>query len=134
MAPNVKKKLLMGLMSTLANLLKLAPGLGTLNGSFATTMDRPIFVLHEIGEVYGFCPQDSNRDIFLYYSKQEGHYEDLSVSPEAALRLRAKAPEGKTKGGRGLHRGGGRTESVGGCTAESLFVGVGPPSERTASC
>lgn len=33
--------------------------------ALATTMDRPVFVLHEVGQVYGFCPPGSNRDIFF---------------------------------------------------------------------
>lgn len=106
--------------------------------ALTTTMDRPIFVLHETGQVYSFCPQGSHRDIFpLLYSKKEGHFEALSASSKAALRIRAKPTTGITKGGRGFHRGGGKTgaDSVGGYTAlGGLTVSFGNVGGRTAPC
>ena len=74
--------------------------------ALAATLDRPITVLHEQGQVYSYNPEGAKKDVFLYYTTHPGHYEALDVQAEAALRLRTKASPGKTAGGK---RGGGRT-------------------------
>jgi len=77
----------------------------------ASTMDRPITVLHEAGQVYQFNASGANREIFLFYANQ--HYELLEVTWDAKVALHTKAMPGKTQGGREAKRGGGkRTESA----------------------
>lgn len=74
--------------------------------ALASTLDRPITVLHEHGQVYQFNAEGSKKDLFLFYQTC-GHYECLKTTPEAALALRAKSSPGKTAGGR-QNKGGGK--------------------------
>lgn len=83
------------------------PGLATWRlPPWASTLDRPITVLHEHGQVYQFNAEGSKKDLFLFYQTC-GHYECLKTTPEAALALRAKSSPGKTAGGR-QNKGGGK--------------------------
>ena len=84
--------------------------------ALATTLDRPILVLHEYGQIYIFNPEGSKPDLYLYYQTC-GRYESLQVSKETALTLRTKAAAGRTPGGR-QSRG-----SLGGNTASSVLGG-----------
>lgn len=61
--------------------------------ALASTLDRPITVLHEHGQVYQFNAEGSKKDLFLFYQTC-GHYECLKTTPEAALALRAKSSPG----------------------------------------
>ena len=72
----------------------------------ASTLDRPITVVHEQGQIFHFNPEGSRKDLFLYYSATVGHYECLKVPPDVQLSFRTKALPGQTKGGRKSGRGG----------------------------
>ena len=45
--------------------------------TLAATVDRPIFILHEMGQVYSFNQEGSEPDLFIWYSNLQGHYEAL---------------------------------------------------------
>ena len=47
--------------------------------ALAATLDRPIFILHEMGQVYCFNQEGSELDLFFWYSNLQGHYEALEV-------------------------------------------------------
>lgn len=66
--------------------------------ALAATLDRPITVIHQYGQVYTFNQQSAKRDLFIYYGSN--HYESLSVPSELVLSIRAKALAGKPAGGR----------------------------------
>ena len=91
--------------------------------ALAATLDRPITVLHEQGQVYSYNPEGAKKDVSLYYTTQPGHYEALDVQAEAALRLRTKASPGKVMGGK---RGGGRTGERKGIGQTSTKTGDSP--------
>ena len=88
--------------------------------ALATTLDRPILVLHEYGQICIFNPEGSRPDLYLYYQTC-GRYEWLQVSKETALTLRTKAAAGRTTGGRQAKSLGGNTASsvLGGCTRKT---------------
>ena len=86
--------------------------------ALAATMDRPIYVIHERGQIYAFNPEGSRKNIFLRYISSKEHWEALEVTSETALAIRTKALPGRTVGGR---RGGGKSNgsSLGGYTKSS---------------
>ena len=92
--------------------------------ALAATLDRPISVIHEQGQIYSFNLEGRYGDLFVYYSPTIGHYEALQVPRDMIISLRTKALAGRTKGGR---RAGGKSASVssvlGGCTAASEDLG-----------
>ena len=54
--------------------------------ALAATLDRPIAVLHEQGQVFSYNPEGAKKDAFLYCTTHPGHYEALDVQAGAALR------------------------------------------------
>ena len=58
--------------------------------ALATTLDRPILLLHEYGQIYIFNPEGSKPVLYLDYQTC-GRYESLLVSKETSLTLRTKA-------------------------------------------
>ena len=110
------------------NYLQLVSQVGAWAGNLeiaalASTLDRPIFVIHQTGQIYGFNTEGSQRDLWLYYSKSSGHYESLQVPAEVALSLRTKALLAKPEGGRQDNRGGGKSSSLGGQTRKAPSLG-----------
>eukprot|EP00435_Cladocopium_sp_Y103_P043026 s1688_g12.t1 len=96
----------------------------------AATMDTPICIIHEQGQVYQYNAEGSRKDIFLYF-QAAGHYEALAVSPESALALRTKAMPGAAKGGR---KGGAKSaSSLGGHTRKSAPSSLGGRTRQPAS-
>ena len=88
--------------------------------ALASTLDRPITVLHEHGQVYQFNAEGSKKDLFLFYQTC-GHYECLKTTPEATLALRAKSSPGKIAGGR-QNKGGGKKAGTIGPSLKPLKV------------
>lgn len=109
----------------LALLEKVGSWAGNLElAALASTLDRPIYVLHETGQIYGFNQEGSHKNLWIWYSRSQGHYESLQMTNEIALTLRAKALIAKRTGGRQEHRGGGKsTSSLGGLTQKSSSLG-----------
>ena len=91
--------------------------------ALASTLDRPIYIIHETGQIYGFNQEGSQKDLWIWYSRAQGHYESLQVPPEIALTLRTKALIAKPQGGRQECRGGGKTPSLGGLTHKTASLG-----------
>ena len=81
--------------------------------ALAATLNRPIFILHEMGQIYCFNQEGSEPDLFIWYSNLQGHYEALEVTTEAALAMKTKALPAKTSGGRQANRGGGKSPKTG---------------------
>ena len=52
--------------------------------ALATTLDRPILLIHEHGQIYIFNPKGSKPDLYLYYQSC-GHCESLQVPKENCL-------------------------------------------------
>ena len=90
--------------------------------ALAATLDRPITVVHEKGQIFHFNPEDNRKNLFLYYSPTAGHYECLKVPNEVQLSLRTKALPGQTKGGRKSCRGGMDSLSLGGHTRKTTSL------------
>ena len=112
-------------MKYLALLEKVGSWAGNLElAALPSTLDRPIYVLHETGQIYGFNQEGSQKNPWVWYSRSQGHYESLQMTSEVALTLRAKALVAKPTGGRQEHRGGGKsTSSLGGLTKKSSSLG-----------
>ena len=108
--------------------------------SLASTLDRPITVVHEQGQIFHFNPEGNRKDLFLYYSASAGHYECLKVPLDVQLSFRTKALPGQTKGGRKSGRGGMGNDfkSLGGHTSCSVqqknalaFITAPPSCKRS---
>lgn len=91
--------------------------------ALASTLDRPIYIIHETGQIYGFNQEGSQKDLWIWYSRAQGHYASLQVPPEIALTLRTKALIAKPQEGRQECRGGGKTPSLGGLTHKTASLG-----------
>lgn len=103
----------------------------------AATMDRPIYVLHERGQIYAFNSEGSRRDIFIRFIASREQWEALEVTSETALSIRTKALPGRTVRGR---RGGGKsnassldTKSSGSKDRPKSKVSLGKHTAKTAA-
>ncbi len=104
--------------------------------ALAATLDRPITVVHEQGQIFHFNPEGSRKNLSLYYSASNGRYECFKVPNEAQLSLRTKALPGQTKGGRKPCQGGMGmdSQSLGGPTRKSISqksLSLGGQTEKT---